>query len=289
MAIALFISGISYWLIEFWLVKRRAATTAALFLCIGSSCLLPALLNLEKLPVMMKPPFKLLSIWLLVFSALTGVSLLAQKGPDSLRMDNRMFYGKMTSGKPSASWVAFFPSGQLAEIRHYEGGVQDGIVLALDANGFIVKQGFYSKGLKEGRWLQFRPGGRIAGEENYTGDKLNGWKIGYYDNGAVREKAQYSNDLRNGTTYWMDEKGNPIAEYNYANNLFHGIQWTWYPGGVLKSESHFENNVQHGLHKEYYSNGNARTEGEYTKGRKTGTWVEWNPDGSVKSKELMPE
>ncbi len=289
MAIATLVVGISYWLIEFWLVKRRAAQSGGSFYFITNAPQPLPLLFLEKFPKMNIYRQFLLFCMLPAIVLLIPKLIMPQQVQDSLKIDGKLFYCALMGGKSAGNWIAFFPNGQMAELRHFADGCANGLGLVMDDHGNLVSQGYYLMGKKHSRWLYFGAGGRKLAEENYVDGKLQGWEISYYEHGSIQEKAHYSNDLRQGTTLWLDEKGNAMAEYTYSADRFHGVQPTWHPNGVLRSESFFENNLQHGMHREFYADGIPRIEGEYFLGCKKGIWTKWNADGSIRNRELLPE
>ena len=80
--------------------------------------------------------------------------------------------------------------GNVSEIREFNEGLPDGILLQFASNGALNSEENYSRGKLEGRKTVYRFGGIKKLVENYTDGKLNGiGRTGSEGDGHEKEKG----------------------------------------------------------------------------------------------------
>ena len=116
-------------------------------------------------------------------------------------------------------------------------------------NDYLIYEGFYKSGKREGEWREYHENGRIKSIKNYEGGKLHGLIVSFTD------------------------EGNPIESLYYDNGNLDGICTTYFPSGSTKTRVEYLDGKRHGNWKEYDEDRMLIQECNYKDGMKNGSFV----------------
>jgi antitoxin component YwqK of YwqJK toxin-antitoxin module len=152
--------------------------------------------------------------------------------------------GYFHNDKLHKKWIWYFQSSDTARIEHYRYGERDGLYVSYDPYGEIVKKGLYIAGKKqegwientfyvlfegdyfdgekEGQWRGIYNDGTLAYEGNYVRGKKHREHVFYYFNGNVRKVEQYHLGHPDGFWKYYHKNGelNKIVSYKRERQLY---------------------------------------------------------------------
>jgi len=156
--------------------------------------------------------------------------------------------GKYKDGKKIEVWEFFFT-------EYLEGGKPTGLWKWFHANGEILREEFFRKGLEDGMLYE------------------------YYDDGTLITKGEFIDGLKDGP--WFYQMGDHIEEGSYRDGVKSGIWKYHYINGNINFEGNFVDGVEDGKHKYYYETGKLRNEEIYRVGVKSDSWKSFNELGEL--------
>ncbi|REE00103.1 toxin-antitoxin system YwqK family antitoxin [Marinoscillum furvescens] len=122
--------------------------------------------------------------------------------------------GESIDGLRHGAWMEFTPDGKPSALVTYHRGVQQGVVLDFDKQGYLKNKKFYVQGEFDGPYLVYKRN-KLMESRLYSAGELNGTVRKYYDNGRLKEEAPYDQGNLHGVAKWFDQEGNLKLAYEY--------------------------------------------------------------------------
>jgi hypothetical protein len=221
-------------------------------------------------------------------------------------------------GRRHGPTFAYFPSGALRRVEHYEHGVPDGLFLDLAEDGEVLSTHVFWHG-KEGQEVadpdHLCPSGstrvRLA-----SGDPellYSSWTGG--DACMVPENGRSTHEGPAVLFDWLSTCDHDTPDSPCFLDLSHGriakgfpgsplvgwkpqpwIRWrgelhrdrlngvarSWYAPGLLAAETSYRDGIREGVESTWYRNGRRRDQTPYIRGLPEGTRTFWSPDGTLR-------
>jgi len=162
-----------------------------------------------------------------------------------------------------------------------------------DEKGYLEREGFYSKGLKNGYFKTYDNEGNLISVEKYVDDVLQENAIettplrvkrSLHSNGQIKTLGGFRNGVPDGVHRTYDSTGSVISGAVYTMGILaaEGVtdpsgkkqgDWkTYYSNGQVKSEGRYVDNLKDGIWKYYHQNGVIEQTGRYIRGLQEGEW-----------------
>lgn len=170
-------------------------------------------------------------------------------------------------------------------------------------NGFLVQEGYYINGKKNGYFKYYDEKGNFQYIEKYENDilvddavetKKLDRKVDYHPTGQIRTVAHFFKGKPEGVRREYDTNGNVVKSYIFHegiklgegvvddNGKKQGLWKEFYESGALKAKGKYLNGRPIGDWTYFYETGQTEIIGAYTKkGKKDGQWWWYYPDESV--------
>jgi antitoxin component YwqK of YwqJK toxin-antitoxin module len=172
--------------------------------------------------------------------------------------------GVTLDGQRHGRWRAWYKTGQLAMVNHYEKGVLHGAYKTFHHTGEAHVTATYKKGKLHGRHVSLYP----------NGQKHHDWR---YVDGVLQGNVN--------RTYWVS--GKLQSETRVLNReLQIELRLRYHENGKKESEGTFKNGQHDGKWSTWHSNGRPRQEIHYKNGRRDGWDRYWHVSGRLESERL---
>lgn len=172
--------------------------------------------------------------------------------------------------------------------------------------GYLEREGYFRKGLKNGYFKQYDDEGNLISVEKYVDDVLQENAIEttplrvrrtLHSTGKIKTIGGFRNGIPDGVHREYDTAGTVVSGAVYTMGILsaEGITdpsgkkqgpWkTYYSNGQLKSEGNYLNNLKEGVWKYYHQNGVLEQTGRYTRGLQEGEWRWYYDNQSLRLSE----
>ncbi len=162
-----------------------------------------------------------------------------------------------------------------------EAGQLNGLNIAKNDRGQIVKECTYKRGKLDGRYFEAQEYiNKRTIKCTYIEDKLEGE---YFEEANdTKIECSYKEGKLDGKYVKFSSKNNQKeTEKEYKDGKLNGICIEYDEYGFKTVESTYKNDVLDGPYKEYFRNGKPKCEGTYTNGKKNGFWKTYADNGDL--------
>jgi len=155
-----------------------------------------------------------------------------------------------------------------------------GIVYEYNPGKIVVQMRTLLNGEIEGSSIQYYANGQMMSESNYSKGLRDGVFKEWYRNGQIQSEMSYNLGLPMGLKTEWSKLGSIETESNYSNGELHGALTEYYSDGTVKSECIYSNGELHGIKRSWHENSQLATEAKYVQGKISGSNSKWLPDGT---------
>lgn len=102
-------------------------------------------------------------------------------------------------------------------------GLKHGLWKYWNADGYLLKQERYHKGLLNNETVIYKPGNQFAMKRlSFKNNELHGYNISFFENGSMRMKTKYVHGKKDGLEIKYNSKEEIIEKKKYKNGALHG-------------------------------------------------------------------
>lgn len=134
--------------------------------------------------------------------------------------------GKYIKQKKDSTWTYYSEIDEVVILKeNYKHGVLTGTVTAYyPENKKIAELTTYENGEKNGEFKKYFADGTIMAEGYFTKGLPDKAFVSYYPNGKTKVKGKYKNGLRVGEWKYYDEKGKSITEDEFKSKAYEPVK-----------------------------------------------------------------
>lgn len=178
-----------------------------------------------------------------------------------------------------------------------------GIFEVYNSAGQLVRQTYYSRGVKHGLSSTWQDG-VLRSQYNYRSNKLHGICRTWNERGILIDECNYENDHSYGESRSWTDDGVLSKVENYVNGIQNGLQLTYHRNGKISEESIVSDGIlvgkvntfyesgepleiyevdeyKHGEYLMFHENGQLKIQCKYHENELEGEYCEWDEEGTL--------